>query len=105
MSDSQLNWESKTETSVEKAQNYIWGGDTAQKKCELGGGTPHILPEQCDKRGGHRTSKFGHMLILGWGHRTQFQTLAVGRVGGRDLLRIMPLRGSILQDRTCNILS
>ena len=46
------------------------------------GGTPHILPEQVDKRGGHRTSKFGHMFKLGWGHRTQFQTLAVGRVGG-----------------------
>ena len=57
------------------------GGDTAQKKCKPGG-TPHILPEQGDKRGGHRTSKFGHMFILGWGHRTQFQTLAVGRVGG-----------------------
>ena len=36
----------------------------------MGGGTPHILPEQVDKRGGHRTSKFGHMFILGWGHRT-----------------------------------
>ena len=33
------------------------------------------------------------MFILGWGHRTKFQTLAVGRVGGWDLLRIMPLRG------------
>ena len=38
----------------------------------------------------------------------KFQTLAVCRVcwvGGRDLLRIMPLRGSIFQDRTCKILS
>ena len=26
MSDSQLNLESKTEMSVAKAQNYIWGG-------------------------------------------------------------------------------
>ena len=32
--------------------------------------------------GGHRTPKFDHMFILGWGHRTKFQTLAVGRVGG-----------------------
>ena len=70
MSDSQLNLESKTEMSVAKAQNYIGGGDTAQKKCKPGGGTPHILPEQVDKRGGHHTSKFGHMFILGWGHRT-----------------------------------
>ena len=83
MSDSQLNLESKTETSVAKAQNCIGGGDTTQKKCKQGeGGTPHILPEQGDKRGGHCTSKFGHMFILGWGHHTNFQTLAVGRVGG-----------------------
>ena len=47
MSDSQLNLESKTETSAAKAQEYIffWGGDTAQKKCILGGGTPHIVHE------------------------------------------------------------
>ena len=38
------------------------------------------------------------MFILGWGHDTQFQTLAVGRVvGGQDMIRIMPLRDSILQ--------
>ena len=30
--------------------------------------------------GGHRTWKYYHMFILGWGHRTKFQTLAVGRV-------------------------
>ena len=69
------------------------------------GRTLHILSEQRDNRGGDRTSKFDHMFILGWGHHTKFQTLAVGRVGGRDSLRIMPLRGSILQDRTCKILS
>ena len=57
MSDAQLNLEFKTEMSVAKAQNLM-------------GGTPHILPEQVDKRGGHSTSKFGHMFILGWGHRT-----------------------------------
>ena len=67
---------------MEKAQNYIWGGTPHRKNMNLEGGTPHILPEQCDKRGGHRTSKCGHMLILGWGHHTQFQTLAVGRVCG-----------------------
>ena len=55
--DSQLCLESKTVLSVAKAQNYVGGG-------------------------GHRTSKFDHMFILGWGHRTKFQTLAVGRVGG-----------------------
>ena len=73
------------------------GGDTAQKNVNREGGTPHILPEQVDKRGGHRTSKFahmfilgwghrtskfGHMFILGWGHHTKFQILAVGRVAG-----------------------
>ena len=29
-----------------------------------------------------RPSKFNHIFTVGWGHRTQFQTLAVGRVGG-----------------------
>ena len=43
------------------------GGDTAQKKCKPGGGTPNILPEQGDTRAGHRT---------------KFQTSVVGRVGG-----------------------
>ena len=28
-----------------------WGGDTAQKKCIPGGGTPHILSEQGTNRG------------------------------------------------------
>ena len=45
------------------------------------------------------------MFILGWEHRTQFETIAVVRVGGLvngcmgglDMIRIMPLRGSILQ--------
>ena len=66
--DSQLQFESKTEPSVAKAQNYTggrhrtekmytgrgghrtyfvdesnkWGGDTAQHR-KMGGGTPHIL--------------------------------------------------------------
>ena len=53
-----------------KAQNYVGGGDTAQNVSQKGG-TLHILSEQRDNRGGHRTSKFDHML-LGWGHRTKF---------------------------------
>ena len=81
MSDSQLDLESKTETSVSKAQNYM-GGPSHRKNVNQGGWAPHILLEQGDKRGGHCTSKFGHMFILGWGHRTKFQALAVGRVGG-----------------------
>ena len=54
-----------------KAQNYVRvGGDTAQNVSQKGG-TLHILSEQSDNReGGHRTSKFDHMFILGWGHRT-----------------------------------
>ena len=58
------------------------GGHRTEKCKPGGGGTPHILPEQGDKRGGHRTSKFGHMFILRWGHRTKFQKLAVGRMAG-----------------------
>ena len=48
------------------------------------GGTPHphILSEQGYNMGGHPTSKYDHMFLLGWGNRTKFQTLAVGRVGG-----------------------
>ena len=48
------------------------------------GGTPHILYllNMGTKRGEHRTSKFGHTFIVRWGHRTKFQILAVGRVGG-----------------------
>ena len=65
-----------------KAQNYVGGGHHTE--CISEGGTLHILSELRDNRGGHRTG--------GW-------------VGGRDPLRIMPLRGSILQDRTCKILS
>ena len=30
---------------------------------------------------GGDTSKFDHIFIVGWGHRTTFQTLAIGRVG------------------------
>ena len=36
-----------------------WGGDTAQKKCLPGGGTPHIFSEQgANRGGGHRTYFF-----------------------------------------------
>ena len=80
LQDSQLCVESKAEPSVAK------------------GGTPH--------RKNVYLIKYDHLFILGWGHRTQFQTLAVGRVGGRDMIRIvMPLRGSISQDKTYKILS
>ena len=44
--------------------------------------TPHILSVHGDNKWGHHTSKFDHMFILGWGHCTKFQTLAVGRVDG-----------------------
>ena len=53
--------------SVAKAQNY-------------NGEAPHR--KNVNQEGGHRTSKFGHMFILEWGHHTIFQKLAVGRVGG-----------------------
>ena len=53
-----------------------------RKNVNQEGGILHILPEQGNKRGGHRTSKFRHMFMLVRGHRTKFQTLAVGRVGG-----------------------
>ena len=60
-----------------------WGHHTILKEnISWEGGTPHILYEQGDNRGRHRTSKFYHMFILGWGHRAKFQTLAVSRVGG-----------------------
>ena len=54
MPDSQLNLESKTETSVTKAQNYIGGegGTPHRKNITREGGTLHILPEQGDKREG-----------------------------------------------------
>ena len=57
MSDSQLNLKSKTEMSVAKSQNYMGGegGTPHRKNITREGGTPHILPEQGDKRGGHRT--------------------------------------------------
>ena len=52
--------ESRTEPSVGKAQDYI-GGNTAQIKRILGGGTPHILLGLVEQLG------------LGWGrHRTNF---------------------------------
>ena len=73
---------------------------------------------------GHRTSKcvqvfkqgWGHCTgreQLGWGHRTtckaEFQDFttypAGGWLGGPLLQEIMPLRGSILQVGTCQILS
>ena len=54
---------------------------------------------------------FDQMFKLGWGHRTRskmFETTnTMGRVGGWwvTIRRIMPLRGSILQVGTCQILS
>ena len=63
MSDSPINLESKTKIRVAKTQNYMVNWE---------GGTQHIFPEQGDKMGEHRTSKFDHMFIIGWGHRTKF---------------------------------
>ena len=57
-----------------KAQNYVGEG-----------GTPHRM---YPRRGGQctyyldRGTIFDHMFIMGWGHHTKFQTLAVGRVAG-----------------------
>ena len=70
-----------------------------------GGGTPHIISEQGGNRGGHCTSKFDQTFILGWGQHTNFQTLAVGRVGGWNMIRIMPPHASFFQDRSFKILS
>ena len=54
---------------------------------------------------------FDQMFKLGWGHRTRSKMLettnTMGRVGGGwvTIWIIMPLRGSILQVETCQILS
>ena len=57
-------------------KNWLWlperhelfaGLGTTQKNVNWEGETPHILPKQGNKMGGHRT---------------KFQTLAVGRLGG-----------------------
>ena len=59
----------------------------------------------------HANGVFDQMLKLGWGHRTRskmFETTnTMGRVGGGwvTIRIIMPLRGSILQVGTCQILS
>ena len=59
----------------------IQGIEECGKGTELhGGGTPHR--KNVNWEGGTQHIKFGHMFILGWGHRSKFQTLAVGRVGG-----------------------
>ena len=63
-------------------------------------GTPHIPIGVCDQ-----------MFKLGWGHRTRSKmsetTNTMGWVGGGwvTIWIIMPLRGSILQVGTCQILS
>ena len=77
---------------------------------------------QCVQSFTKGTLKFDPMFTLRRGHRTKFQTLAVGRVGplrslcvgwvgclwslcgGWDLIGIRPLRCSIWQDRPCKIL-
>ena len=113
MPDSQLHLKSKTEPSEAKAENFVRRKTQHGKNLFQEEGTPHILSEQGDKMGGHHTSKFDHMFILGWGHHTKFEKLALGRVGGwvcwlavgLDMIRIMALRSSILQHRTCKILS
>ena len=66
----------------QRHRTALGGGPHRKNVNREGGGTPHILPELGDKKGGHRTSKFGLMFLLGWGHRTKFQTFGVGRVGG-----------------------
>ena len=47
-----------------------WRGDTAQKKCILGGGTPHKFSEQCANMGGTphiKTGSGGHRTLIGVG--------------------------------------
>ena len=63
------------------------GGDTAHNFQSKGGDTAHNIPTK-----GEDTEH-------------NFQTLAVGWVAGWDMIIIMPLRGSILQAETCQILS
>ena len=98
-------------------KNYI-GGDTAQKKRILGGGdTAHTLltrvthgvgtPHNIERwEGGHRT------YFVDWrnnwgGDTAQYRKkkLSCGWVGGGPSQEIIPLRGSILQADTCQILS
>ena len=87
--------ESKTEPSVAKAQNYR-------------GGTPHIHSWWVEQMGwGHRTTlKESIYWEGGTPHNIYRKSLAVGGwVGGGPSQEIIPLRGSILQAVTCQILS
>ena len=98
-------------------KNYI-GGDTAQKKCILGGGdTAHTLLTRVT----HGVGTPHNIERWGGGHRTYFvdgrnnwggdtaqhrkKKLSCGWVGGGPSQEIIPLRGSILQAETCQILS
>ena len=58
-----------------KAYNCIEGegGKLHRKMYSRGGG-------HCTYFLNRETSKIDHMLILGWGHHTKFQTLALSRV-------------------------
>ena len=70
-------------------------GDTTQKKCILGGGdTAHTL-------------LMGGTIGVGIPHNIERKSLAVGGWGveGGPSQEIIPLRGSILQAETCQILS
>ena len=77
----------------------------SEQGANRGGGTPHILFEQgANRRGGHRTSKQAPVQITssvdGWVGR--LRRLCAGGVAGPVI--IVPLRGSILQAETCQIL-
>ena len=73
--------ESKTEPSVAKEQNYMWGGHHTEKFVLEGGDTAHIFlmsgtngvgtPHNIERKqilGGRDAAH----TLLGWGHRTIF---------------------------------
>ena len=88
----------------------MWGGTPHRKSVYREGGTPHIFSEQGTNRGwGHRTY-FLNRANKGGGDTAHQNSVPVqitssvdGWVGGPVVL--VPLRGSILQAETCQILN
>jgi len=73
-------------------ESNTWGGDTAQHR-KMGGDTAHTL-------------LMGGTIGVGTPHNIERKSLAVGGWGvGGPSQEIIPLRGSILQAETCQILS
>ena len=79
---------------------HLGAGDTAQSKCILGGGTPHILTRYFNKGGDTAQIQSGVYSV-----RKSIWSVGGWVVGGWLFQEIIPLRGSILQAGTCLILS